>query len=119
MMMIKDKEIFKIQENVGKKKKGSRRCSSEWNKSSNCRRALRNNLLDNEPQLSSNNRNKNPMLYNIIAKTILPKFMKHTLIYTCLRMLVTSAIVQNWNQKKHWDKNRRKLESILPPPFQK
>jgi hypothetical protein len=36
-MMIKDKEIFEIQENIGKKKKGSSRCSREWKKSSNCK----------------------------------------------------------------------------------
>jgi hypothetical protein len=53
-MMTKDKETFDVQKNVGKTKKGSSRCSRQWKKSSNCKKALRNNLLDNGPWLSNN-----------------------------------------------------------------
>jgi hypothetical protein len=53
-MMTKDKETFDVQKNVGKTKKGSSRCFREWKKSSNYKKALKNNLLDNGPWLSNN-----------------------------------------------------------------
>jgi len=75
-------EYFEIRKNsrIGEKK-GWRRCCRKWKKSSNCKRAFRNNLLDNGPRLSNNNRKKKTQcLYNIFAKKKFPKFVKHTLI---------------------------------------
>jgi len=73
-MMIKDKDTFEIQENVGKKKKGSSRCSREWKKSSNYKRALRNNLLDNGPWLSNNKGKKTQCFIIYLLKKFFPSW---------------------------------------------
>ncbi len=68
--------------------------------------------------LSNNKGKQNPMLYNIFATNILHKFVKHTLI--CMSEDTHHFCYSTkLGKKKHWDKNRCKLENVPPPPFQK